>query len=53
MRDFVVASDLYLHRLAAWTSLVAYDAASDSTWSWKAPVLGQALGPLLQILLIW
>jgi len=39
--------------VAAWTSLVAYDAASDSTWSWKAPVLGQALGPLLQILLIW
>ena len=53
MRDFVLASDLSLHHVAAWTFLVAYDTASDSTWSWKAPVLGQALGPLLQILLIW
>ena len=55
VRDCVVASDSdsSLHRLAAWTFLVAYDTASDSTWSWQAPVLGQALGPLLQIFLIW
>ncbi|KAF8501644.1 general substrate transporter [Russula emetica] len=39
--------------VAAWTCLVAYDSASNPTWSWRAPILGQALGPLLQIFLIW
>ncbi|KAH9994829.1 hypothetical protein BJV77DRAFT_1066561 [Russula vinacea] len=39
--------------LAAWTVLVAYDTALNPTWSWQAPVIGQAVGPLLQIVLIW
>jgi MFS family permease len=39
--------------VAAWTFLVAYDTAPNPTWSWQVPVLGQAMGPLLQIFLIW
>ncbi|KAI0250199.1 general substrate transporter [Lactifluus subvellereus] len=41
--------------VAAWTCLVAYNRAPspNSPWSWRVPVLGQALGPLLQIFLIW
>jgi len=38
---------------AAWSCLIAYNAFSDSNWSWRAPILVQALGPLLQIFLIW
>ncbi|KAI0001426.1 general substrate transporter, partial [Russula compacta] len=39
--------------VAAWSCLVAYITASNSIWSWRAPVLIQASGPLLQLLLIW
>ncbi|KAN0120675.1 general substrate transporter [Russula decolorans] len=39
--------------VAAWTCLVAYDSSTNPIWSWRAPILGQALGPLLQILLMW
>jgi hypothetical protein len=53
VRDFVVASDSSSCCLAAWTCLVAYDSASDPVWSWEVPILGQALGPLLQLFLIW
>ena len=53
MRDLFVTSDSSLRRLAAWSVLVAYDTALNPTWSWQAPVIGQAVGPLLQIVLIW
>lgn len=32
---------------------MAYDAAPNPTWSWQVPILGQALGPLLQVFFIW
>lgn len=53
VRDFLVFSVLFLRCLAAWTCLMAYDAAPNPTWSWQAPILGQALGPLLQVFFIW
>ncbi|KAI9455989.1 general substrate transporter [Russula earlei] len=36
---------------AAWSCLIGYN-ASHSSWSWRAPVLVQAFGPLLQLLFI-
>jgi len=39
--------------VAAWGCLLAYHTAPNSIWSWRAPVLVQALGPLLQLCFIW
>ncbi|KAI0300927.1 hypothetical protein BC826DRAFT_991422 [Russula brevipes] len=38
--------------VAAWACLIASNMASNPIWSWRAPILIQALGPLLQIFLI-
>ncbi|KAI0303757.1 hypothetical protein B0F90DRAFT_1708808 [Multifurca ochricompacta] len=39
--------------VAAWTCFVASNWASTSVWSWRALTILQAIGPLLQIFLIW
>ncbi|KAI0787699.1 general substrate transporter [Fomes fomentarius] len=38
---------------SAWACFGAYEGAARSAWSWRVPTLVQALGPLLQIALIW
>lgn len=48
----VKAPDSPLRRLAAWGCYLAYNTASNSVWSWRAPILIQALGPLLQLVFI-
>ncbi|ETW83040.1 MFS sugar transporter [Heterobasidion irregulare TC 32-1] len=39
--------------IAAWTCFGAFNGAPNSLWSWRIPTLIQALGPLLQVCLIW
>ncbi|TFY83287.1 hypothetical protein EWM64_g734 [Hericium alpestre] len=39
--------------IAAWTCFGAFNGAAHSMWSWRIPTLVQALGPLLQVCLIW
>ncbi|KAI0264422.1 general substrate transporter [Gloeopeniophorella convolvens] len=39
--------------VAAWACFGALNGASRSTWSWRIPTVIQAMGPLLQITLIW
>jgi len=38
---------------SAWVVFGTYDRASDSNWSFRIPILVQAVAPLLQVLLIW
>jgi len=38
---------------AAWSCLISYNTFTESKWSWRTPVLVQAIGPLLQLFLIW
>ncbi|CAL1716242.1 unnamed protein product [Somion occarium] len=39
--------------VAAWICYAAFRAAGGSIWSWRIPTLVQAIGPILQICLIW
>ncbi|KAI0671714.1 general substrate transporter [Trametes maxima] len=39
--------------LSAWTCFGAYSGAATSHWSWRVPTLIQALGPLIQVFMIW
>ncbi|KAL7279182.1 hypothetical protein ACG7TL_007022 [Trametes sanguinea] len=39
--------------LSAWTCFGAWNGAGTSPWSWRIPTLIQALGPVIQVFLIW
>ncbi|KZP23825.1 general substrate transporter [Athelia psychrophila] len=39
--------------LSSWACYAAFNIAGSSQWTWRIPTLGQAIGPILQICLIW
>ncbi|KAH9945447.1 general substrate transporter [Epithele typhae] len=39
--------------VSAWTCFGAYEGAGTSPWSWRVPTLVQALGPVLQVFVVW
>ncbi|KAI0367738.1 general substrate transporter [Pilatotrama ljubarskyi] len=39
--------------LSAWACFGAWTGAGTSPWSWRVPTLVQALGPVIQVMLIW
>ncbi|EIW57527.1 MFS general substrate transporter [Trametes versicolor FP-101664 SS1] len=48
-----ILSDAAANFEAAWTCFGAWNGAGTSPWSWRVPTLIQALGPLIQVCLIW
>ncbi|KAI0078841.1 general substrate transporter [Panus rudis PR-1116 ss-1] len=39
--------------VSAWVCFGAFSGAGESVWTWRIPTLVQALGPLLQVCLVW